>query len=308
MCGQIIDEKIEICPNDGTNLKLSGRPLNSKQKAEPSDHSADSSYHQDNHSELSTNNGKFQTLGGYKRHDEGGLRHPGSEKNSSDYSDRRSRLPHDSRTAMPNRRKKTDVGSLQSDRSESEDNRFEEYKNKRASIWKERESANLDLQQIVEKQKVNAEKILKYRAAPLASLGMRLFFLGEDGHAGPVAGAEIDLHAARSIFRAGISTLIGVRTLPNRNEMVFLEGLSAGIQLPQKVSPFIIAKGGIGMMATNRFETAQFYLLTTIGFEGGIDIWFSKSQTAVSLSLGFMRCTVNDAYWHSVTYKLSVGF
>lgn len=305
VCGQVIVDGTAVCPNDGTDLKLLGKPHDSN---------AASGDPGDTDSEIpagpsaSERSEAAPETGGYKRHDEDGERRVAEEKSSDGYSDRRSRLPKDSRTAAPQKRRRHSTRVEQREIEVEDDSGFfADYERKRRYSWTARENAARVTTQNSENAARARARLLQSLAAPIASLGARVFFMGEEKHIGPVSGAEIDLQLARYRLRAGFSTFLGIRALAARNELVFLESLSIGVQIPSRFSPFIIAKGGLGMIATERFETDRAYLLTGFGAEVGIDSWIHP-WLSITPSLGFMRSTVNNAYWNSFTFKLAIGF
>ena len=150
-------------------------------------------------------------------------------------------------------------------------------------------------------------RILNHMGAPLASLGFRVFWMAEGNDSGPVGAAEVEVNLVRYRLRAGVSTLLGLRDLESRNELIFLGNMSIGIQSPKRFSPYIVAKGGIGMSKTERFYTDQLYLLSSLGAEVGVDAWVTR-WIAVTPGMGYMRCTADNAYWHSFTGKISIGF
>lgn len=307
VCGQVIDDGTVLCPNDGTDLKLLGKPPEANGDTEKTAAPANKSGSDAGVSAGEPPETAFST-GGYKRHDEAGERRVVEEKSSDGYSDRRSRLPKDSRTAAP-QKKKRHSATVETSNVEAEDDSgfFADYEKKRRYIWLSRKNAaQVSAQSEEEAARIRAQ-LLRSLAAPIASLGGRVFFMGEEDHLGPVSGAEIDFQLARYHLRAGFSTFLGIRALEARNELVFLESLSIGAQIPSRFSPFFIAKGGLGMIATERFETDQAYLLTAFGAEAGLDAWVHP-WLSITPSFGFMRCTVNNAYWNSFTFKLAVGF
>ena len=311
VCGQTFEEGTAVCPNDGTDLKLLG-------KKPPPDTDADSDAPPEMDSEASSvemssskASGASTGNGGYRRRDDNDARKPPEDKNSSEgaYSDRRSRLPGDSRTAAPEKRRRRRVHREDPHKASVDDSKlFDDYRRKQRYLWDERRTARLSAAQADRDRKAARKKLLDSLAAPITSLGARIFFMGEGRHPGPVSGAEIDLQLARYRLRAGFSTFLGIRALNSRNELIFLESLSVGAQIPARFSPFIIAKGGLGMAAADRFETDRAYLLTSLGMEAGMDAWVHP-WLSITPSLGFIRTTMNnDVYWYSVTFKLAVGF
>jgi hypothetical protein len=305
VCGQTIDEGITVCPNDGTNLKLLGKPVGAKDTDPASDKEANVA---DTEDEGTIMPAEPEGSGGYRRHDENGSKKNNGEKNSKSFSDRRSRLPKDSRTQTQVRKKKVESKESEPRQIVEDDSGFfADYEKKRRFISDERRRAEQEVKEAGKSRKAARDKLLHSLAAPITSLGARIFFLGEEDHAGPVSGAEIDIHLARYRLRAGLSTFLGIRALSERNELVFLEGLTVGAQLPGRFSPFIIARGGLGMVAAERFSMDQYYLLTAFGTEVGLDAWVHP-WLSISPSVGFVRCTIENAYWNSFTAKIAFGF
>ncbi len=305
VCGQTIDEGTPVCPNDGTDLRLLGKPRDEKD-TEPVPTETDSNPGTDNGKTISTS--EPEGSGGYKRHDDIGSRKIKEEDENKRFLDRRSRLPKDSRTQTQVRKKRVEPKSEPPPPVEEKDKHFfADYERKRKFVWEEREKGKKEAKEAAESRRAARDKLLHSLAAPITSLGARIFFLGEGKHAGPTLGAEIDLHLARYKLRAGLSTFLGIRALPTRNELVFLEGLSVGAQLPARYSPFAVVRGGVGMVASERFYVNQYYLMTAVGAEIGIDAWVHP-WLSISPSVGYLRCTVDNAYWHTFTAKLAVGF
>ena len=309
VCGQTFEEGTGVCPNDGTDLKLLGKlPSTDTDGTEAPD--TDTPDADEDAEKKDSAESAPKANGGYRRRDDSGAGKPVDEKNASAgaYSDRQSRLPGDSRTAAPEKRRKKRVRREMPRKDYVNDKAFfADYQRKQQYLWDERRTARLSAAKAGRDREAARRELLNNLAAPITSLGARLFFMGEGRHPGPVSGAEIDVQLSRYRLRAGFSTFLGIRALEDRNELIFLESLSVGAQIPSRFSPFIIAKGGIGLAAVERFETDRAYLLTSIGTEAGVDAWVNP-WLSIAPSIGFVRTTMDNVYWYSVTFKLAVGF
>ena len=90
------------------------------------------------------------------------------------------------------------------------------------------------------------------RTAPIATIGVRLSWLREGDSSGPLIGGEVDLNIEKLVFRLGLSSFVGVRLLPARDDLVFLEMLAAGVQAPWRYAPYLVARGGVGALVEQR--------------------------------------------------------
>jgi hypothetical protein len=312
VCGQVFDESTPVCPNDGTDLKLLGKPATQDGDiAAPSNDTVEKDTGpgrgttEENAPEASA---VSASSGGYKRHEADGERKVLEEADTTVYSDRLSRLPTDTRTVGPARRKRAnDKEARMSQTAEENAAFFSGYDKKRRLLRQERRADRPSEEAAERERALVREQILNSSTAPLASVGARFFFLGEGRSLGWTGGAEIDFHFVRRRVRAGASAFLGIRNPNARKEPLFLERLSLGAQLPGRFSPFIVAKGGIGALATNRFRTDLAYLMTSIGIEAGVDAWINP-WLVLEPSFGFERYMVKNAYWNSFTWKLAVGF
>ena len=305
VCGETFHDDLEECPNDGTNLKLVGKDSSTADKVDGADGREDTT-HEEAPSGQDANDGAPIR---YKRHDEGGERMIApSGGDDRGYSDRQSRLPGDTRIASPAKvKKETRRPAANPPAKRSDSAVLVDFESNRRRSWAARESVRLRESNAARDRAAGRKKLLQNLGAPLTSLGGRLFWMGEGNGPGPVGAAEIDVNLARYRVRAGISTLLGVRALDTRNELVFLESLSIGGEWPARFAPYVIAKGGIGVLATSRFGVDQAYLFAAFGGEAGVDAWINP-WLAVTPSFGYMRCSVKNAYWNSFTFKVSVGF
>ena len=181
------------------------------------------------------------------------------------------------------------------------------YTERREELWKEHQK-KLDAEAEAQKRKEEALKEhFNGLSAPRTSLGFRMFWMGEGSDSGPVSSAEIDGNWTVSWFRTGLSTLFGGRSVQERHEFLFLAHLSAGFQMPYRFSPFLLGRLGVGVLTTERFGADLSYLLTSVGFDAGLDSWITP-WLAISVSTGYERCMMENAHWNSFTYKISIGF
>ncbi len=303
VCGLSYPKTTKACPNDGTDLTLVGREkptgAGDEEKAEQEEPGEP-----DDEREASDTAEPSK----YKRMDQQNQRRRSNKPQTgqSGYSDRRSRIGHDRRGPG------TAASRAKRNRAEQQFNKEErqalaDYEKRRAKEWENRQRLQIG-EARAKRDRAAAEKYLLYGlGAPLTSLGYRLFWMREGNDAGFVNAAEIDFNLARYRLRAGLSTLIGVRVLPARDELIFLEHLAAGFQWPWRFSPYVVIRGGVGIMASERFGEQLVYLLTSLGAEVGVDSWITPWM-AVTPSFGYVRCMLDNAYWDSFTFKISVGF
>ncbi len=304
VCGLSYPKSTKDCPNDGTDLSLVGRekPTGGGDEEKAEQEEPDDETDDEREASDSTEPSK------YKRIDQQNQRRRATKPQSrqNGYSDRRSRIANDRRgpASATNRGKR----NREEQRfSEEERKALAGYEKRRAKEWENRQRLQIG-EARARRDRAAAEKYLLYGlGAPLTSLGYRLFWMREGNDAGLVNAAEIDFNLARYRLRAGLSTLIGVRVLPTRDELVFLEHLAAGFQWPWRFSPYVVIRGGVGIMASERFGEQLVYLLTSLGAEVGVDSWITPWM-AVTPSFGYVRCMLDNAYWDSFTFKISVGF
>lgn len=305
ICGKAFPEGTEKCPNDGTDLRklgieisedTSGDAKPSKQKKEEEEIEEPDT--EDESEILPADSDQTQTPI-YKR---GGRRRMKSGKAS--YSDRRSRVSI--RRGRAASHEDDDDEELRKFMEEDE-RLLAKYEIQRRQSEALRQRMELVEKEASKNRSAERKRLLYGLAAPLTSLGYRMFWMGEENDPGPVNTVEIDLNLARYRFRAGLSTLIGVRTLSGRNELVFLEHVALGFQYPWRYSPYIIARGGVGVLANERFGVSFVNLITSLGAEIGIDSWVTP-WIAITTSVGYVRTMMNNAYWNSFTFKVALGF
>jgi hypothetical protein len=313
VCHQRFSDEVEVCPNDGTDLKLLGKPApddggeaagdEEKGDGEPAEGQPGAADGADDSTPVPPEEKSGGT--GYRRLDEEHRRSRGNARDrSSAYKDRRSRIATERRgkgASAAKRRKQAEAFAA------ADEERMAEYERLRSRAWEDRERLAGVEEQAAADRDAARERLLHGLGAPLTSIGFRMSWMGEGEDAGPLSTFEIDLNLARYRFRAGLSSLVGLRSLDTRDELVFLEHISLGFQWPSRFSPYIVARGGVGMLVTERFGADLVYLMSSAGVEMGIDCWLSP-WIAVTPSLGYARYIVSGAYWDSFTFKISVGF
>jgi hypothetical protein len=300
VCGEVFDDE-KVCPNDGTDLSLAGEPV---EEQEPDAGEEVEPEEPEEPEEIPEEEGDPK----YKRHDHGGDRERADTENGSSYSDRHKRIGEERRgkeLAAERRRKARE--KRREEFEEQDDQLRIDFELRRRQEWSERREREYQDWHAEQQLVAVRQQSLWGRAAPFTSLGVRMSWMGEGTRSGPVTGAEIDLNLIKTKMRLGLSTLIGVRALEERNDIVFLEHVSIGIQRPWRFSPFLVARGGIGALVSNRFDETVTYLIRSVGVEGGLDNRLTES-VVVSSSFGYVRYMIDDAYWDSFTVKLSVGF
>jgi hypothetical protein len=298
VCDQSFSPDTDICPNDGTNLELSGihiKAENGEQEQKQQQAPGDEAFDIDE--EPAETGGASK----YKRGDARRRRLHKKKQPKRGYSDRRSRIDSERHSADAERRSR----QREKEAFEKEDRLLmDAFEQRRSQLWEEKHRELLDGTKGLEDTDKAREQHVYALGAPLTSLGFRMFWMGEGNDSGPVSSAEIDINPARYWFRGGISTLFGARYVQERNEFVFLTHLTAGFQWPQRFSPFLVARGGIGLLSS---QTDSVFLLGSVGFDAGIDFWITP-WIAVSASAGYERSMLENAHWDSFTYKISVGF
>jgi hypothetical protein len=308
VCGETMDDDLLECPNDGTDLKLLGIPLKEEEKDKKDKKDKPERRREPGSAAAAPDSSKAKPTIKYKRHDRDGDRRPVEPPAPGSYSDRRSRIPGDKRLAAePKPVSAAEMAPPEPYPAKLDKGIREEFERHRQHVEEQRKAADLARAGVEDSAESARARLLSSLGAPLTSLGLRVFWLPEGPRTGPVGGTEIDINLARYRLRAGFSTMMGVRALDDRNELVFLENIALGIQAPKQFSPYIVARGGAGLVKTERYRTDQLYLLTSLGVEVGVDSWLTP-WIAVTPSMGYMRCTLSDAYWHSFTAKISIGF
>ncbi len=307
VCLQPFSDETDVCPNDGTNIKLLGVPV--EKKDETSDKTEQKEDGKDKPEEGAEDGETEEEGAGYRRHDRGDGRRRTKQSGSGTYSDRRSRISDGrlgSSTNLGKKRRQEEEKKLRL--FLEEDKRLlDDFDSRREQSWKERQQFRLAEFKAQEDRAKAQARLLDGLGAPLTSLGFRMFWMGEGRSEGIVSAAEIDLNLARYRLRAGVSTLIGIRSLSSRNDLIFLEHVFIGFQWPKRFSPYFVLRGGVGVLVSERFGVDLIYLVTSVGAEVGIDSWVTP-WIAVTPSIGYERYMLNDAYWNSATVKISVGF
>jgi hypothetical protein len=301
VCGEVFEDE-DVCPNDGTDLKLDGVPVDEQDSPPPPDDAGAEEGDTDSDEEEEEESPK------YKRHDQGGERERSGSDNGAGYSDRRKRIGEERRGAEATAERRRKAREKKRKAYLEEDERLRsEFDELRAREWSERRERRYQDWHAEQQLAAVRSQALWGRAAPLTSLGIRIWWMGEGERSGPVTSAEIDINLLKSKLRIGLSTAIGVRSLEERNDLVFMEHVTIGAQKPWRYSPFLLARGGIGALVSNRFDENLTYLVRSIGLEGGLDNRVTNS-VVISASFGYARYMVDEAYWDSFTFKVSVGF
>ncbi|MCP4199655.1 MAG: hypothetical protein GY762_21125 [Proteobacteria bacterium] len=298
VCEQAFSKDTDICPNDGTDLRLRGIHIKTERDEagkEPNPAQSDAS---------SDTGQKTSGASKYKRRDVESRRTQQKKPPNSGYSDRRSRIDVERGSAEAEQQKR----QREKQAFEAEDNRrMEAFESRRVQLWEAKQNQLHEENKAREEKEKALEKLLNSMSAPRISLGFRMFWMGEGNDLGPVSAVEIEANLTKYLFRAGLSTLFGARSVQDRNDFVFLAHLSAGFQWPHRFSPFLVVRAGLGALTSERFGTHLSYLLTSVGFDAGLDSWITP-WIAISVTAGYERCMMENAHWDSFTYKISIGF
>ncbi len=303
VCGEVLENGTDECPNDGTDLTLVGKNPSEADDTDtpgrPDTPQADESTH--------GQNGQDSPLR-YKRQDEGGERQIAPRKERSGFSDRESRLPEDDRMRAPPRPKKPSKRPVRTQPdTPRDDDLVKQFEKKRRYSWESRENARLITLMAKADKATARRRLLATLGAPLASLGVRLFWMKESEQSGLVTAAEIDVNLVRYRIRAGFSTLLGIRSMSGPDDLVFLESLDVGAQWPSRFSPFVLLKGGLGMLLLDDGKSTEAILLGSVGAEIGLNAWVNP-WLSVTPSFGYMGNIRNHSYGNSFTSKVAIGF
>lgn len=293
VCGQTFNEDLDLCPNDGTNLELLGKPLPDEEPSGPGN------------DDESTASPDGSSANKYKRHDQGGERMATPRSSVDTYSDRHARLADDRRGSFT----EDEAEELQAKALfEAEDKRRSEgYRRQRESAWGRRHQELADAKTLRKQLLERREQLLSSLAAPLTSLGTRLWWMSDQGDAGTVVGAEVDVNLVRDVLRIGLSTSLGVRFAAARGDILFLETLSVGAQLPWRFSPYVVGRVGIGGLSYQRAEAETVNPLGLFGVDVGVDVW-TNPWLCLTPAVGYAFLLDGKDTWHTFTGKLSVGF
>jgi len=298
VCGQVFED-VDVCPDDGTDLRIEGEPVDDEAQPAAADAGADAA---EGDEEREVEDPK------YKRQDLGGERERSDTQGAGGYTDRHKRIGEERRGSEATAERRRKVRERKRREFDEQDDRLRsEFEEQREQEWTDRRARAYQDWHAEQQLAAVRQRALWGRAAPLTSVGVRVWWMGEGLRSGPVTGAEIDVNLLKTKLRVGLSTLIGVRALEERNDLLFLEHLSIGIQRPWRFSPFLLLRGGIGAMVSNRFGENLTYLVRSLGAEGGLDNRVTES-VVISSSFGYARYMVDEAYWDTFTFKISVGF
>ncbi len=295
VCQQTFEKGEKNCPNDGTDLDLLGKDIDDEPAEEgqpPEEDDAEAG-------------GKGD---GYKRHDVSGDRQRVEEEEERGYSDRRKRMGEERRGSDAAwQKKKAARDKRRKEFEEKDQDLFQAFEQRRSAMWRGRHRKAEEERLAQEGYKKLRARSIWNQGAPLTSLGFRLSWMGEGSDSGPVTGAEIEVNPVRSWLRLGASVFMGARRLSQRRDGLFVVNGSLGVQMPWRYSPYIVARGGLGTLLSNRFDNDLVYLMRSVGAELGIDSRVTRS-IVITPSFGYTRFAVDDARWDSFTVKLSVGF
>jgi len=291
VCGQIFEKEIEVCPNDGTDLHVEGKPIEEAPVAEE---------------EATEDEGDEGPQPKYTRHDLGGERQRTDEE-ELDYEDRHARLGDDRGGDEASDRRKRQRAERERELAEADARLRTEFESRRRRMWEGRQRRAQEDRRAAEGFESLRRTSLWGRGAPLTSVGVRFSWMGEGDEPGLVSSAEIDVNLVKTKVRVGLSSSIGVRSLPHRDDLLFVESVSLGAQLPWRFSPYILARAGVGGLATNRFGEDLIHVVRALGVEVGLDCRVMR-WLVVTPSFGYASYAIDAAHWNSFTAKLSVGF
>jgi hypothetical protein len=294
VCGQIFEEDVDVCPNDGANLRVEGKPV--EEAPAPEEGAGDVGDAEDEQA----------TPGKYTRHDVGGDRQR-ADQDDLGYDDRRARLGDDRRGDEAAERRRRLRAERERELAAEDDRLRTEFEARRRRMWEGRQRQAEEDRRTAEGFEHLRRTSLWGRGAPLTSVGVRLSWMGEGDEPGVVSSAEIDVNLVKTKLRVGLSSSIGVRSLPHRDDLLFVESVSLGVQLPWRFSPYVLARAGVGALATNRFGEDITYVVRSLGAEVGLDCRVAR-WLVVTPSLGYVSYGIDNARWDGFTAKLSVGF
>jgi hypothetical protein len=308
VCHQLFPREVEVCPHDGTDLKILGR-VEQRGKSEDGTDTEAADAPEDSTASDPDGTRQGQPVPKYQRHDIGGARKRMDVSPEDDVGDveRRDRLLRlkDARAGWTP--PTVDAGS-----SSDEDHRRRQEA-LLAEYGTAREQSAADRQRRASQQDLEKERRRRERDAlfsahvPAVSMGSRLFFMGEGDSPGVTPGVEVDANLIRTNVRVGLTSFVGVRHIGNRRDLLFQENIALGIQHPWHLSPFLLFRAGLGVMLSERFGEQNAYLVRTIGVDVGMDCRIGK-MLMLSPSIGYTRLAVSAAGWDTVSLKVSVGF
>jgi hypothetical protein len=290
VCGQIFDPTVDVCPNDGTDLEAEGKPVEEEPAPAAPEEPAEE-----------------REEGGapkYNRQDLGGERQR-VDAPDADYGDRRARLGEDRRGDEERRRRLKE--QREKELAEDDARLRAEFEARRGRIWEGRQRRAAEDRRAAEGFESLRRQSLWGRGAPLTSVGVRLSWMGEGGDPGLVTSAEIDVNLVKTKVRVGLSSSIGVRSLEARDDLLFVESVTLGAQLPWRFSPYVVARAGVGALVTNRFGEDLTYVVRALGVEAGLDCRLTR-WLVVTPSFGYTSYAIDAAHWNSFTAKLAIGF
>jgi len=290
VCGQIFDEKVDVCPNDGADLRVEGKPVEDAPAPQ----------------ETEGEEGDEDQPPKYTRHDVGGDRQR-ADGEEIGYGDRRARFGEERRGEEASERRKRQRAERERQFAEADARLRAEFESRRRRMWEGRQRRAEEERRAAEGFDSLRRTSLWGRGAPLTSVGARFSWMAEGDDPGLVSSAEIDVNLVKTKVRVGLSSSIGVRALERRDDLLFVESVSLGAQLPWRFSPYIVARAGVGALVTNRFGEDLTYVVRTLGAEAGLDCRLTR-WLVVSPSFGYAMYAIDAAHWNSFTARLSVGF
>ncbi|MBN2526153.1 MAG: hypothetical protein JXR76_07155 [Deltaproteobacteria bacterium] len=305
VCHEVFDEKVDVCPNDGTDLKLVGESVELSDDGTLSEQPPGSPEEPAAPNDVTPPEEAVDGEHKYIRQDKGGRRRrvqpADGDFGGDERIDRLRRLQDERAGVLAPKKRDTESGF-----SEEENARLrKQYKEIRDELASKR-SIKREKNSPPHRQPLKTYNVWE-QAAPVMSIGLRLSWMGEAREPGPLTGAEIDLNVLRTNIRVGLSSFIGIRSV-SRNELIFLESISIGIQRPWRYAPYIVGRFGIGAIVSERFGETDTNLIRGTGFDTGVDCHLNDALT-VTPSVGYVRYVVSSAAaWDSVALKLSIGF
>jgi hypothetical protein len=146
---------------------------------------------------------------------------------------------------------------------------------------------------------------------PAFKLGLRRFVLPDQAATESEAlWGTLDFYVVSRWIRVGMGAAGGVGR--PRNDIYALGNLTAGLQWPARVTPFV--EFGLGGGLTYRAMLAgQLFWMHTLGVDAGIEVYLT-GDFYLSAAAGWMRPVVHgaaagqDLYYDTFAMKLGLGF
>jgi len=135
----------------------------------------------------------------------------------------------------------------------------------------------------------------------------RLYFLTDFHDEGTTQAFDLSIFPLHDELRLGVTGEVGFRDIEQEGDVLARFYGQAGYQHPGRVTPFIVANIGGGVIAYERFGINLWTGIFSFGIDGGAELRIG-GHVMLGASIGLMRMLFHDAQYDTFTLRVSLGF